>query len=112
MELRPQIGSPAAKRDFVKLLAPLAPHLAEELWHQLGEPFSVHTQPWPVAQPETSEAVEISVQVDGRLQGRIVIPQGASQAQVVEIACREVDAALAGAVRVIYVPGRIISFVT
>jgi leucyl-tRNA synthetase len=112
MELRPQIGSPTAKRAFVKLLAPLAPHLAEELWHQLGEPFSVHTQPWPVAQPETSEAVEISVQVDGRLQGRIVIPHGTSQAQAVEIACREIDAALAEAVRVIYVPGRIVSFVT
>ena len=47
MELVRRIGDPTSKRVFVRLLAPFAPHLAEELWHQLGEPFSVHTQPWP-----------------------------------------------------------------
>jgi leucyl-tRNA synthetase len=36
-----------SKREFVRLLAPFAPHLAEELWHRLGEPYSVHTQRWP-----------------------------------------------------------------
>ena len=47
MELVRRVGDPTSKRVFVRLLAPFAPHLAEELWHQLGEPFSVHTQPWP-----------------------------------------------------------------
>ena len=43
MELVRRVGDPTSKRVFVRLLAPFAPHLAEELWHQLGEPFSVHT---------------------------------------------------------------------
>ena len=34
-------------RDFVLLLAPFAPHIAEELWERLGGPYSVHYQPWP-----------------------------------------------------------------
>ncbi len=54
MELVRRIGDPTSKRVFVRLLAPFAPHLAEELWHQLGEPFSVHTQPWPTARPGSS----------------------------------------------------------
>ncbi len=114
MELRAKIGSPESKRVFVKLLAPFAPYLAEELWHQLGEPFSVHTQPWPTAGDAAppSDDVEISVQVDGRFQSRIVVPRHASQREVAEIAIDEIAAAPNDAVRVIYVPGRIISFVT
>ena len=53
MELVRRVGDPTSKRVFVRLLAPFAPHLAEELWHQLGEPFSVHTQPWP---PDSSDS--------------------------------------------------------
>jgi leucyl-tRNA synthetase len=45
--LRRRPPSAAAKRTFVLLLAPLAPHLAEDLWARLGEPFSVHCQSWP-----------------------------------------------------------------
>ncbi|HWM19058.1 MAG TPA: class I tRNA ligase family protein [Ilumatobacteraceae bacterium] len=47
MEAVRRVDDPVSKRVFVRLLAPFAPHLAEELWHQLDEPFSVHTQPWP-----------------------------------------------------------------
>jgi leucyl-tRNA synthetase len=47
MESVRRVEDPTSKRVFVRLLAPFAPHLAEELWHQLGEPFSVHAQPWP-----------------------------------------------------------------
>jgi leucyl-tRNA synthetase len=49
MEAVRRVDDPMSKRTFVRLLAPFAPHLAEELWHRLGEPFSVHTQPWPSA---------------------------------------------------------------
>ena len=49
MEAVRRVGDPVSKRVFVRLVAPFAPHLAEEMWHQLGEPFSVHTQPWPSA---------------------------------------------------------------
>ncbi len=114
MELRSKIGSPESKRVFVKLLAPFAPHLAEELWHRLGESFSVHTQPWPVPADSDarSEAVEISVQVDGRLVGRVTVPSHASSHEVHDIAESEMAVVPATAARVIYVPGRIISFVT
>jgi leucyl-tRNA synthetase len=47
MEAVRRVGEPVSKRVFVRLLAPFAPHLTEELWHQLGEPYSVHTQRWP-----------------------------------------------------------------
>jgi leucyl-tRNA synthetase len=49
MEAVRRVDDVTSKRVFVRLLAPFAPHLAEELWHQLGEPFSVHTQTWPSA---------------------------------------------------------------
>jgi leucyl-tRNA synthetase len=49
MEAVRRVDDATSKRVFVRLLAPFAPHLAEELWHQLGEPFSVHIQPWPSA---------------------------------------------------------------
>ena len=55
MEAVRRVDDPASKRAFVRLLAPFAPHLAEELWHQLGEPFSVHTQPWPTGPPPSHE---------------------------------------------------------
>jgi leucyl-tRNA synthetase len=47
--MRREPPAAAAKRTFVLLLAPLAPHAAEELWCRLGAPFSVHAQPWPKA---------------------------------------------------------------
>jgi leucyl-tRNA synthetase len=47
MEAVRRVDDATSKRVFVRVLAPFAPHLAEELWHQLGEPFSIHTQPWP-----------------------------------------------------------------
>lgn len=113
MELIPKIGSPESKRVFVRLLAPFAPHLAEELWHRLGEPFSVHSQPWPRGgKPHGGEAVEISVQVDGKVRGRIAVPREAGEAEVVGIAKREVPAAPGDHKRVVYVPGRVINFVT
>jgi leucyl-tRNA synthetase len=55
MEAVRRVDDAASKRIFVRLLAPFAPHLAEELWHQLDEPFSVHTQPWPTASHRSRE---------------------------------------------------------
>jgi leucyl-tRNA synthetase len=61
MEAVRRVGDPVSKRAFVLLLAPFAPHLAEELWHRLGEPFSVHTQPWPApSSPSTRRSREVS----------------------------------------------------
>lgn len=115
MELLPEVGSPASKRIFVRLLAPFAPHLAEELWHRLGEPFSVHTQPWPQYEERLleDEEVEIPVQVDGKVRGTITVPRDAPERDVCKIARREVAAVSAvDNTHVVYVPGRVVNFVT
>jgi len=115
MELLPEVSSPGSRRIFVQLLAPFAPHLAEELWHHLGEPFSVHTQPWPQYDEQLlhDEEVEIAVQVDGKLRGTITVPQDASERDVCEIVMRTVpEVPTIDEGRVIYVPGRVVNFVT
>ncbi|NOX24348.1 MAG: leucine--tRNA ligase [Actinobacteria bacterium] len=114
MELLSEVGSPASKRIFVRLLAPFAPHLAEELWHRLGEPFSVHTQPWPQYDGRLleDEEVEIVVQVDGKVRGTITVPRDAPEPDVCEIARRDVEALGTDDSRVVYVPGRVVNFVT
>jgi leucyl-tRNA synthetase len=75
-------------RTTVLLLAPLAPHLAEELWERLGGPYSVHNQPWPVADPAALAAEEVTlvVQVDGRLRARLRVPAGLGEADAVRLA--------------------------
>ncbi len=115
MELVPDVRSSKAKRVFVRLLAPFAPHLAEELWHRLGEPHSVHDQSWPEFPAELLEAdtVEVAVQVDGRLRGTIEVPQDADEAAVAIIAADAVPAVAAAIpIRVVYVPGRVYNVVT
>ncbi len=75
-------------RTLVLLLAPFAPHLAEELWARLGEPYSVHQQPWPAYDPAAVEAAEITlvVQVNGRRRDALAAPAGVDQATAVELA--------------------------
>lgn len=116
MEFVDEARSAEAKSVLVRLLAPLAPHLAEELWHRLGHQFSVHDQPWPDP-PERDDvdvAVEIAVQVDGRLRGVITVAGEATEAAIVALARSEVDAAPGedATRRVIVVPGRVVNFVT
>ncbi len=82
------------------LLAPAAPHIAEELWHRTGHSGSVHQQPWPDWDPGLAkvEQVHIAVQVNGKLRQVIDVPVDIEQEEVVRmalshekvrIACRE-----------------------
>ena len=99
----------------MRLLAPFAPHLAEELWHRLGEPFSVHTQPWPQHDRRLleDEEIEIPVQVNGKTRGTIIVSQNATEQDVRDIAKRDVAAVPeTDNARVVYVPGRVVNFVT
>ncbi len=103
-------------RSFVLLLAPLAPHLAEELWERLGQPFSVHQQPWPQVEPELAVAlIELPVQVNGKLRDRISVPAAADDSSVTQmaLASERVQASLNGATprRVVVVPGRVVNIV-
>jgi leucyl-tRNA synthetase len=76
-----EVGSRASASEaptVVRLLAPFAPHLAEELWVAVGGPYSVHVQPWPDSEPKAAApaTVELVVQVDGRVRDRLVVPAG------------------------------------
>jgi len=73
---------------LVLLLAPVAPHVTEEVWHRLGNETSVHLQSWPVADEEVAaeEVVTMVVQVNGRLRARIEVPVGISEATAVALA--------------------------
>jgi leucyl-tRNA synthetase len=106
-----------AQRDLVLLLAPFAPYLAHELWETLGEKGSLLKAPWPKydAVLAKEEEVEIPVQVNGKLRGRVVVPADASQDLVVEraLADEKVKAAIAGKqiVKQIFVPGKLLNLV-
>ncbi|MCJ7544519.1 MAG: leucine--tRNA ligase [Phycisphaerae bacterium] len=102
---------------FVQVLAPFAPHIAEELWHRLGHDKTLAYEPWPGYDPArvTDEVLELAVQVNGKLRGRITVPADAADAAVVAAALAEpkVAAAIAGknVVKRIVVPGKLVNLV-
>ena len=81
-----------AVEPLLILLAPYAPHLCEELWERLGHKDSIFAQArWPSFDERLTTAgdVEIAVQVNGKLRGRITVPRGSTEAQVVARALAE-----------------------
>jgi leucyl-tRNA synthetase len=107
----------AAVEPLVLMLAPLAPHLAEELWQRLGHPTSLAHGPFPVADPDylVEDTVEYPVQVNGKVRGRITVPADAD-ADAVEAAAladEKVQTSLGGATpkKVIVVAGRLVNLV-
>jgi leucyl-tRNA synthetase len=105
------------QRNLVLLLAPFAPYLAHELWEMLGEKERLLKAPWPKydATLAKEEEVEIPVQVNGKLRGRVVVPADAAQEAVFDraIADEKVHAAIAGKelVKRIFVPGKLLNLV-
>lgn len=77
-----------ALEKTVILLAPFAPHLAEESWELLGGEGSVHRQSWPTYDPKMLEVdqVEVVIQVNGKVRGRITVPTGCPEDQLIEAA--------------------------
>jgi leucyl-tRNA synthetase len=114
----PHGGAPRAVAEpLVLMLAPLAPHLAEELWSRLGHDVSLAWADFPVADEAllVDETIEVPVQVNGKLRSKIVVPADADVAAL-EAAARadeRVLAALDGREtrRVVAVPGRLVNFV-
>jgi leucyl-tRNA synthetase len=113
LERRPR----ALLEPFVTVLAPFAPHLAEELWELLGRPAPVSLAAWPAVEAKwlVDDTVEIPVQIQGKLRGRVVVPAGADAAAVQAAAEADPKIAeqLAGKriVKVVAVPGRLVNFV-
>jgi leucyl-tRNA synthetase len=102
---------------FVLLLSPFAPHLAEELWQLLGHDSTLAYEPWPTFDEAlTKDAqVEVPIQINGKLRGKVTVPAGASQADL--IAAARDDARIAEllkdkeVVKTIVVPGKLVNFV-
>ncbi len=109
---------PRASLDtLAQLLAPYAPHTAEELWSRLGGPYSVHRQPWPTFDPALliDEQATVIVAIDGRRRDQLEVPAGTSAAELerLALALPRVVAHLAGRrpVRVVVVPDRQVNLV-
>jgi leucyl-tRNA synthetase len=107
----------AVAENLVLLVAPLAPHVAEELWERLGHAESLAYHAWPVADPKhlKADVLEIPVQVNGKVRGKVEVPADAPDADVIAIARAEENVARYLAERTvrrsIYVRGRIVNFV-
>jgi leucyl-tRNA synthetase len=84
-------GGTAAVEPLLVLLAPYAPHLAEELWSALGHEQSIFQASWPSFDAKLAAAadVEVVVQVNGKVRGRVTVSRGASQAHVLEQALKD-----------------------
>ncbi|HEY8531160.1 MAG TPA: leucine--tRNA ligase, partial [Limnochorda sp.] len=115
--LRPELAREGLEK-LVLMLAPFAPHLAEELWHEaLGREGSVHLASWPEVDPDAlgQEEVEVVVQVNGKLRDRLTVPAGIDEAALREqvLALPRVQSFIDGkqVVRVIVVPGRLVNVV-
>ncbi|HLC27848.1 MAG TPA: leucine--tRNA ligase [Dehalococcoidia bacterium] len=105
-----------AIESLLLILAPLAPHMAEELWERTGRPYSVHMQSWPQWDAELAKEGEITlvVQVNGKVRDRIQVPADIDEPRAKELALASplVAKHVAGPVqRVIYVPRKLVNIV-
>lgn len=103
---------------FLRLLAPFAPHVTEELWHRHGGNRSIHTQDWPQfsAAAAKEQTVDIAVQVDGTVRGEVTVDKNVDESDVIAQA-KEVENVRrwlkdTDVKRQIYVPNELVNFVT
>ncbi len=90
-----------AQEIYVKMMAPVTPHIAEELWAYLGKPYSVHTQSWPLVDEAATkeDSIELPVQINGKVRDRITVRAEATEDEIK-------SAALASAGVVKFLEGR------
>ncbi|HOO92046.1 MAG TPA: class I tRNA ligase family protein [Opitutales bacterium] len=116
LQKAPSIARSTAKA-LVQMLAPFAPHMAEELWELLGEAPSVAYAPWPVADPAKiqSRSEKIIFQVNGKVRGEAEFAPGAAEEEVKAVAFAQdrMKPHLEGKtiVKIIFVPGKILNLV-
>jgi leucyl-tRNA synthetase len=108
---------PATLRTFLQLLAPFAPHLAEELWERLGGPAPIQASPWPTFDPKllANSEIRLVVQVNGKYRTDLSVPAGISQDDAVKraLAHPKVAPLIAGRSikRIVFVPNKILNLV-
>ncbi len=106
-----------AVEAVILLLAPMVPHLCEELWRELGGSGSIIQKPWPSFDPVIAEAEEavIVIQVNGKLRGQLTVSARASAEEIQEqaMACEKVQPWISGKQikKIITVPGKLINIV-
>ncbi len=102
---------------FLLLLAPTAPHIAEELWARTGHEYSIHNEPWPECDQKLAKEEEITlvVQVNGKLRDKLLVPASIREVEAKELALgrERVKAYIDDKklTRVIYVPKRVVNIV-
>lgn len=109
--------SRATFQDLIVMLAPFAPHLAEEFWEKLGNSFSIfQTAKWPIYDEKklVSSQVTLAVQINGKMRGTLQIAADASQEEVFALvqADEKLSSYFVGEVKkLIFVPGKIINII-
>jgi len=112
-----EIGGDVIER-FLILLAPFAPHITEELWHQLGHGDSIHKQKWPKYNPRLikEEIITLIIQINGRVRDKIEVEAGISEKKAKELALlsKKVQNWISGKEikKIIFVPQKLINIVT
>jgi leucyl-tRNA synthetase len=109
--------SQAQYEILLKLLAPFAPHMAEELWHLIGHESSIHEETWPAYDPDKLVAAEVTivVQINGKVRNKFTAPSSMSESEALSAAgaLPEIGKWLEGkkVEKAIYVPGKLVNFV-
>ena len=104
-------------RTLLLLLAPSVPHMAEELWQQLGYTYSIHNQSWPRWDRElaSDEEITLVIQVNGKLRDKLSVPADISEQAATQMAFEQerIKGYIEGKtiVNTIYVPGRLLNIV-
>jgi leucyl-tRNA synthetase len=102
---------------YVKMLAPFAPFIAQELWSQLGGEGPVFREPWPVCDEDLAreDSIEVPIQVNGKLRSRVVVALGTTKddLQAAALADLRIQPLLGGKqiVKIVVVPGKLVNIV-
>ncbi len=105
-----------AVQSLTLMLAPMCPHISEEMWSRLGRPYSVHQQDWPAFDPALTaeETITLVVQVGGKVRDKIEVPAGITEAEALRLALASDKVARwteGKSTTAIYVPGRLVNIV-
>jgi len=112
-----QVRPKSVVEKFVQILAPFAPHIAEELWQKLGHTDSLAYEPWPEYEPELikEKEIELAVQVNGKIRDRIVISADADEEKIKQdaLSSEKVIAAMTGKEpkKIIVIKSRLVNIV-
>ena len=102
---------------YLRLMAPVVPHISEEIWSRLGKPYSIHQQNWPEFDEGIAkeDEIELVVQVNGKFRDKIIVPADISESEAKELAAKSENVKRFikdnSPRKIIYVPGRLINFV-